>query len=72
MRKFRNPRYAPESLERKLSPSGLVGNLAAVVYFAPADDGSGTQAPPTPPPPGNGPPPPTPPPAPQTGPGGPA
>lgn len=29
MRRFRNPRYAPESLERRLSPSGLASPLAA-------------------------------------------
>jgi hypothetical protein len=27
MGRFRNPRYAPESLERRLSPSSLVGHL---------------------------------------------
>ena len=34
MRQFRNPRYAPESLERKLSPSGFFAPVAA--EFAPA------------------------------------
>ena len=29
MRQFRNPRYAPESLERKLSPSGFFAPVAA-------------------------------------------
>jgi hypothetical protein len=30
MRKYRNPRYAPEVLERKLSPSQLAGDLLTV------------------------------------------
>ncbi len=34
MRRFRNPRYAPEALERKLSPSGVGGlPVAAVVHI---------------------------------------
>jgi hypothetical protein len=33
MRKIRNPRYAPEFLERKLSPAGLV-YAAAIVQVA--------------------------------------
>ena len=32
MRRFRNPRYAPESLERKLSPSGV--SLPVTAEFA--------------------------------------
>jgi hypothetical protein len=35
MRKIRNPRYAPEFLERKLSPSALVGHLATVLVSHP-------------------------------------
>ena len=30
MRKIRNPRYAPEFLERKLSPSAMISSLASV------------------------------------------
>jgi hypothetical protein len=36
MRKIRNPRYAPEFLERKLSPSALVGHLATVLVSYPS------------------------------------
>jgi hypothetical protein len=35
MRKIRNPRYAPEFLERKLSPSALVGHFATVLVSHP-------------------------------------
>jgi hypothetical protein len=35
MRKLRNPRYAPECLERKLSPSDMAMGLAPVVVMAP-------------------------------------
>jgi hypothetical protein len=76
MRQIRNPRYCPESLERKLSPSDLVGNLVvdvttvSVGTCSPLDGGSGTS--PNDPPPGQGPPPPTNPNDPSTGPGGPA
>jgi hypothetical protein len=42
--RIRNPRYAPEFLERKLSPSALApAPVAAAVYLAPTD------APPPPP-----------------------
>ena len=34
MRNIRNPRYAPEFLERKLSPSALLGGLAAVAVVS--------------------------------------
>lgn len=34
MRRFRNPRYAPEALERKLQPSGF--SLPVTAEFAPA------------------------------------
>ncbi len=55
MRNTRNPRYAPEFLERKLSPSAMIGSLAAVAVVSsvspdpmPAID----IPPPTPPPSG--------------------
>lgn len=38
MRRIRNPRYAPEWLEPRLSPSGLV----APALYAPADGGTPT------------------------------
>ena len=31
MRRYRNPRYAPESLERRLSPSGTASAIVAPV-----------------------------------------
>lgn len=38
MGRFRNPRYAPEWLERRLSPSGLDAGLAPPpAEYAPAD-----------------------------------
>jgi len=38
MRQTRNPRYAPEFLERKLSPSSLISTpVAAQVYVASSD-----------------------------------
>jgi hypothetical protein len=40
MRKIRNPRYAPESLERKLSPSALIGQLPTVLVSYPSNDSS--------------------------------
>lgn len=43
MARFRNPRYAPESLERRLSPSDLAPTPPPYVYTAPT--------PPPPPPP---------------------
>jgi len=40
MRKIRNPRYAPEFLERKLCPSASVGNLGgAVALYSTPDPG---------------------------------
>jgi hypothetical protein len=49
MGKIRNPRYAPESLERKLSPSGFTPYAVySPIYTTPQ---------PTPPPPGPGDPP---------------
>jgi hypothetical protein len=47
MRKIRNPRYAPEFLERKLIPSGLISGLATVEVAPPIE-------PPPPPPPPSG------------------
>src|SRR4051794_32035155 len=35
MRRNHNPRYAPESLERKLSPSGLTGIPVAAELYVP-------------------------------------
>jgi hypothetical protein len=32
MRRFRNPRYAPEFLERRLTPSSYTGLLAPALY----------------------------------------
>src|SRR5947209_9845477 len=37
MGRYRNPRYAPESLERKLSPSTIAGPTPAAAY---APDGT--------------------------------
>ena len=34
MRNHRNPRYAPEYLERKLSPSSLVSGLTSVAIVS--------------------------------------
>ena len=36
MRRFHNPRYAPESLERKLSPSGVAPVPVAAHIYVPA------------------------------------
>ena len=49
-RQFRNPRYAPEGLERKLSPSSLINGA----YYAAADGGKTDNPMPTPPEPGTG------------------
>ena len=35
MRSFRNPRYAPEALERKLHPSGISPVLVAADVYVP-------------------------------------
>jgi hypothetical protein len=61
MRKIRNPRYAPEFLERKLSPSAMIATVPVTsqVYTLAGD-------PPPPPPPDGLPP------VPPTGPPGPA
>lgn len=40
MRRIRNPRYAPEFLERRLSPSGLPSNPPAEVGYVESDGGS--------------------------------
>ncbi len=37
MRTIRNPRYAPEFLERKLSPSAYVGHLTTVLVSHPSN-----------------------------------
>ena len=37
MRKIRNPRYAPESLERKLSPTAFLGGLMPTAEVATSD-----------------------------------
>ena len=72
MRKFRNPRYAPESLERKLSPTDLLGGLSVVAVVASAASGAGSTTTPSDPPPGAGLPPDTILTGPTTGPSGPA
>ena len=53
MRNTRNPRYAPEFLERKLSPSAMIGSLAAVAVVSNAapDQSPGIDVPPPKPPP---------------------
>lgn len=54
MRNTRNPRYAPEFLERKLSPSAYVGGLtaaAAVSTMTPSPNTTNFNADPTDPPP---------------------
>jgi hypothetical protein len=71
MREFRNPRYAPEFLERKLSPSNMAMAFAPAVVMAPVNyptpsnsqvvsmvsglDVSSIDFPPPPPPPPAGP-----------------
>lgn len=47
MRNHRNPRYAPEYLERKLSPSALVSGLAPPAIY---DTTTANNPPPTLPP----------------------
>src|SRR4051812_15941408 len=44
MRRFRNPRYAPESLERKLSPSGFAPPPADVSWEQAPAGSSGSSA----------------------------
>ena len=52
MKRVRNPRYAPEFLERKLSPSALFGGTSvAEVYHM--SENTPPPPPPPPPPPGN-------------------
>jgi hypothetical protein len=46
--RIRNPKYAPEMLERKLSPSSLVPTPAAAPAYVASTD---TPPPPPPPPP---------------------
>ena len=69
MRRYRNARYAPESLERKLSPSDLFGVTPTVSVST--MDGGGLNDP-IPPEPGTGLPPDVLPPVPVGGPSGPA
>src|SRR4051812_4935828 len=46
MSRIRNPRYAPESLERKLSPSQFLGGLpTAADYFCPVAPTSSPEIP---------------------------
>ena len=48
MRRFRNPRYAPEALERKLSPSGVVAiPIMAEIYIPKTQMNNSTHATPT-------------------------
>jgi hypothetical protein len=54
MRKFRNPRYAPESLERKLSPTDLLGGLSVVAVVALTTSSAGSTTTPSEPAPGTG------------------
>ena len=62
MPRYRNPRYAPESLERRLHPDAALGTAAATILVSnmttltldPADEG-GMPPTPTPPPPPTGP-----------------
>src|SRR5947209_489459 len=42
MRRFHNPRYAPESLERKLSPSGVAAIPVAAEIYVPTLQTSNT------------------------------
>ena len=59
MRTIRNPRYAPEFLERKLSPTDLLGGLSAVAVVSTLAQAQSTSPPTTdnepPPPPPTGP-----------------
>jgi hypothetical protein len=47
-KRIRNPRYAPEFLERKLSPSAFVGVLTTPAAVVKVDPGSNTPTAPTP------------------------
>jgi hypothetical protein len=67
-RQIRNPRYAPEFLEKRLHPSAFAGSLTTSAYVRT----SATISDPAPPPGGNGEPVNTPPTAPPSGPNGPA
>jgi hypothetical protein len=66
-RRIRNPRYAPEFLEKRLSPSSLTGSLTTSAYVGTTS----TTTDPTPSPSGNGDPVLTPPTIPTSGPHGP-
>ena len=49
MRRFRNPRYAPEALERKLHPSGftlpVTAEYASATHFSPTPTTGGIASP---------------------------
>src|SRR5262245_53700211 len=45
MRRFRNPRYAPEFLERKLCPSAIGGNGTATAVYSTFDVTASADAP---------------------------
>jgi hypothetical protein len=47
-KRIRNPRYAPEFLERKLNPSAFVGVLTTPAAVVMVDPGSDTPTNPTP------------------------
>lgn len=66
-RQIRNPRYAPEFLEKRLHPSAWAGSLTTSAYVRTA-----MMSDTTPTPPGNGEPVNTPPTVPPSGPNGPA
>lgn len=51
MRKIRNPRFAPEFLERKLSPSDLLGTSASTSVLVCTSTSSPTDPVPSDPPP---------------------
>jgi hypothetical protein len=48
MKRIRNPRYAPEFLERKLSPSAFLGDSGTPAGYVMVDPGSDTPPDPTP------------------------
>jgi hypothetical protein len=48
MRRFRNPRYAPEFLERKLCPSGFAGNPGVAALYSTPDPAASQNNPPAP------------------------
>lgn len=48
MGRFRNPRYAPEFLERRLSPSNVIGTGTVLVGSISCLDGTAPTEPPPP------------------------